>query len=296
MKRILSVFVVAILIATVLGIFGRFMNPEEKIPVDSGTNQTDNTDESGKRKLIIVGEEWAPFEYEKDGVVTGIDQEVLTHIFGEMGVEFEIRLYPWSRAYWMAQNGKADAVISVSYNKEREEFLLYTEDQKQFATTGKWPENHLWKSEYYFFCKAVLRNAIKFESYDQIIRDGYKVITIQDYSYHKPFLTLLPKMEKLVVSDSATGFEMLYNAKGDLFPQDITVGMATLKLMGYDRKISYINKPMFKKPYLIPFCVKSDYPEKEKIMAELYRKLDEMRKSGEYSAIYDKYTKNLKGQ
>ncbi len=245
------------------------------------------------RKLIIVGEPWAPFEYLDDGQTRGIDAEVLERIFTKLGVDYEIQFYPWSRAWLMAQNGKADAVISVSYKKSREKYLLYTDSQRRFVETGAWPAEYLWSSEYVFFCRQIHHDSFRFESYTQIKQDGYRLATIQDYSYNREFRAA-QLQPTAVVPDQDAGYRLLAAGEVDLFPNEKTVGLAALKRLGLRDKITIIAKPMFRKPYLLPFCRQSDYPDKEELMRTVYRELNAMRASGEYEKIYQKYIPPLR--
>ncbi|MBT7067095.1 MAG: hypothetical protein HN919_12380, partial [Verrucomicrobia bacterium] len=53
--------------------------------------------------------------------------------------------------------------------------------------------------------------------------------------------------------------------------------------------VIWLPKPLFSKPYLVPFCRTSDYPDLEYIMYAYYRELARMRKEGSYQKIYDRY-------
>jgi polar amino acid transport system substrate-binding protein len=245
------------------------------------------------RPLLIVGEVWAPFEYEgKDGQLTGIDVDVFDIIFSRLKVPYELKLYPWSRAQMMAENGDVDMVVSVSYKKSRERFLIYTESQKEFGKNGIWPKEYLWNSEYVFFCKKIFADKINFTSYDQLKGSGYRIGTVRDYSYNPEFIKF--SLSSYVASDIEAGFKLLAEGRYELFPADKTVGLATLKKLGLDQKITYLPKVMFKKPYLMPACKRSDYPDLKNVMAQFYEELNKLRQSGEYKKIYDRYTTIIK--
>lgn len=256
---------------------------------ENRTTPDDKTEEPPqKRKLIISGEIWAPFEYpNENNQPEGIDIEVFKRIFPKLGIDYEVRFYPWSRTILMAKEGEVDFVVSVSYCKSRESYLLYTEDQKEFGASGKWPENYLWKSEYVFFCKKLYADKIRFESYEQIKGDGYKVGTVRDYSYNPEFIKA--ELSSFVASDINTGFQLLEDGKYDLFPADKTVGLATIKQLGLTDSITYLKRPLFTKPYLMPACKTSDWPNKMKLMKLFFAELEKLRKNGEYRKIRDKY-------
>jgi len=83
-----------------------------------------------------VCEEWAPIEYVDGDELKGIDVDITTRVMKPLWMPYEIRTYPWSRAWMMAENGKADAVLSVSCKESRENVLLCTDDQREFARSG----------------------------------------------------------------------------------------------------------------------------------------------------------------
>lgn len=246
---------------------------------------------SSSHKFIIVGEVWAPFEYLEDGKPKGIDVEVLDHIFGKLKIDYEIQFYPWARAEWMAQNGKADAVISVSYKKSREEFLMYTDSQKQFGVDGARGAEFLWNAKYVFFCRKSKKAELEFDSYAQIRADAYRLVTIRGYTYNRQFREA--RLPSIIVTSQEEGFQMLAEGQVDLFPNELTVGRAALKKLGLSDKITRLDKALFTKPYLMPFCKKSDFPNKEELMLRFYDELNKMRDSGNYRKIYLKYTEPL---
>ncbi len=239
------------------------------------------------RPLLFVCEEWMPFAYMDGDVLKGIDVEVTERIMDRMGLPYEIRIYPWSRAWMMAGNGKVDAVLSVSYRDNREEVLFFTEDQRQFWRTGRIPDNYLWMSQYVFFVKTKHANQYRFESYDQLRESGLRVGRNRDYSYDDAFLAAA--LPGIVFHDTRSGLQALIAEKIDLYPMDKTVGIATLKAMGLQNSVTWLPKPLFIKPYLAPFVKASDYPDVLSVMERFYQELHEMRINGELEAIREQY-------
>lgn len=240
------------------------------------------------RPLLFVCEEWAPFEYfDEDNKLTGINVEVVGEIMEKLRIPYSIRIYPWSRAWMMVENGSADAVLSASYKTSREEFLLYTDKQRAFARTGKIPEDFLWISQYVFFVKKKNGDRFTFESLEQIKRDGYRIGTNKDYSYCPEFLAA--KLGDEEYNGTKAGLLGLVSEEIDLYPMDRTVGLAALKELGLADSITHLPKPIFSKPYLAPFCRKSSYPQIDKIMKDFSEELIKMRKNEEYGRIYDRY-------
>ena len=246
------------------------------------TNNTYNT-----RPLTFVCENWKPFEYIEDDEIKGINAEVVDVIMKRLCIPYEIKIYPWSRAWMLAQKGKADVVLSISYKASREPFLYYTQEQREFPETGIIPSDYLWKSEYVFFTKKSKLEKIRFESYDQIVNAGYKVGINKDYSYNEKFRSV--NFDNIPYNNTEDGLLALVAGDIDLYPMDKYIGLETLKSLGLSDSITYLQKKMFSKPYLAAFCRRSDYPRLKEIMQAFYKELNLMRNNGEYKKIHYKY-------
>lgn len=244
------------------------------------------------RPLLFVCESWEPFAYMDGDTIKGIDVEITSRIMKTLGIAHEVRIYPWSRAWMMACNGKADAVLSISYKQSREDVLLYTDDQRRYAATGELPENYLWISEYVFFVKKKFAGTYTFDSYEQLREAGYRVGRNRDYSYDDAFLGA--KLPGIEFNDTKSGLDALVNEQIDLYPMDKTVGTATLKAMGLQESVTFLPRVLFSKPYLAPFVKASDYPGIQSVMERFNRELHEMRESGELDKIREAYLGNMK--
>jgi len=75
--------------------------------------------------LSFVTTEWEPYVIKKDNEVTGTDAEIVREICRRIGVEPKIEELPWKRALKYVEEGKADAIFTPKYTKERAEFLYY---------------------------------------------------------------------------------------------------------------------------------------------------------------------------
>jgi len=235
------------------------------------------------RPVIFVAEEWAPFESIRDGFPAGIDVEVVDTIMKRLALPYEIRLYPWSRAWMMAEKGKADVVLSISYKSTREDVLYFTPEQRAFPDTGVLPPDYLWMSEYVFFLMRSRYDELRFDSYQQLREDKRRIGTNKDYSYSPEFLAANLSFREY--PDTETGMRALINGEIDLYPMDKTVGMAVLQDLGFDEIVTHIPESLFSKPYLAPFVRPSDMPGNEAIMRAFNAELRLMRETGEYDEI-----------
>ncbi len=240
------------------------------------------------RPFIIVAEVLPPYEYMNDaGKPTGINVEIIDHVFNALGVPYEIRFYPWSRAWLMAANGAADAVLSVSYQKQREPYLYYTDEQRTFWKTGEIPPDFLWLTEYVFFATQILADAVRFESYEQLQADKLRIAISDQYTYDTALLEAnIPQVVKNTPLDA---IQALLRGEADLSPMDRTVGWALLKEHDLHDRITWLPKPLFMKPYLLGFSKNANYPDIEDLMQRFYGELRNMRQNGTVEEITARY-------
>ncbi|GAA4176514.1 substrate-binding periplasmic protein [Shinella granuli] len=69
--------------------------------------------------LHFVTEEYAPFNYSKDGRITGIAVEQVEAIAKAVGIDYTIEIMPWARAFAMAENQPMNCVFTTGYNRDR---------------------------------------------------------------------------------------------------------------------------------------------------------------------------------
>lgn len=69
--------------------------------------------------LHFVTEEYAPFNYSRDGRITGIAVEQLAAITKAAGIDYTLEIMPWARAFALAENQPMNCVFTTGYNRER---------------------------------------------------------------------------------------------------------------------------------------------------------------------------------
>lgn len=69
--------------------------------------------------LHFVTEEYAPFNYSKDGKITGIAVEQVEAMAKAAGIDYTIEIMPWARAFATAENQPMNCVFTTGYNRER---------------------------------------------------------------------------------------------------------------------------------------------------------------------------------
>ncbi len=77
----------------------------------------------GLAQLNYLTEEWAPFNYQEDGNVTGISVELLESIFKNIGVNrsrADVHIVPLAEGFQIAQNNTSTVLFSIVRTPERE--------------------------------------------------------------------------------------------------------------------------------------------------------------------------------
>lgn len=252
-------------------------------------------DSSLARPLVVVGEEFAPFEFIQDDEVVGIDIDIVKHIFSKMGITPEFKILPWTRAWMDVERGDADAVLTTSRKPSREPHVWY-------------PKENMWVSEFVFFYN-VNKKLPNFTGYQSAKNNKLKIGVVRGNSYHSSFWEAFP------YTDGSTEFKGDLNNEKKLneqlsnittFKQNIrklganriglviadkTYGTYTAKLEGLSKQISYYGKVLYSKGYPMPFVKHSDYPDIENVAKEFEEKLIQMKSNGEYQKIMDHWLK-----
>ena len=253
------------------------------------------SNQSFARPLIVVGEEFAPFEFVQNGEVVGIDIDIAKHIFSQMGITPKFKILPWKRAWSDVEQGKADAVLTTSRKSSREPHVWY-------------PKENMWVSEFVFFYNTHKKLA-DFSGYQSAKDNKLTIGIVRGNSYHSSFWQAFPYTDKSTEFkgdlsnekqlnkqlNNTTTFKQNINKlnanRVDLVIADKTYGTYTAKLEGLSKNISYYDTTLYSKGYPMPFAKHSDYPNIENIAKEFENKLIQMKANGEYQKIMNHWLK-----
>lgn len=72
------------------------------------------------QSLLVVTEDWAPYNYQEDGVAKGFSVEVVQTIARELKVSVDLRFYPSMRAKSVFENTPGAVMITMLRTPERE--------------------------------------------------------------------------------------------------------------------------------------------------------------------------------
>lgn len=90
-----------------------------------GQARDSDGEKSHPLEIFITHSYWLPFEYEQDGISTGITVDIVNAILSEMGFVVKFKQMPFKRAVEEAKMGNADAVMSIVKTAERQEYFFF---------------------------------------------------------------------------------------------------------------------------------------------------------------------------
>ncbi len=282
--RNIVIGIIALVLIVIAGGFFYFTGDVEEGEED--VVQTEGFEGEEVRLLYVVDSSWEPYMWEdEDGEVVGFAAELLDRIMTELDIPYKFEILPWARALKLLETGEADAGLVVSHTAERESIFYYNEEQVKYTEGAEIPEFTLVESEAVFFVRKLVADSIEFESFEQIARDGYRVGVVTGFNYE-----LLGSDMNLVeiISDEQA---MLDLSEGliDMYDRNKLVGLSLIKKLNLTEEITFLDKEVSVTPMYMLFSRNSDYPNLEQINEEVHRITLELKESGEYDEIYNKY-------
>jgi polar amino acid transport system substrate-binding protein len=77
-------------------------------------------------ELVFNTQDFAPFSYAIDGVVSGPGKELIQRVCKEMKADCTFNLLPWKRAQDEVRSGKAKAMFVIGWNEKRAKWLHFS--------------------------------------------------------------------------------------------------------------------------------------------------------------------------
>ena len=76
-------------------------------------------------KLTVLTEDWPPFNYKENGKVVGISTDLVLATLVKAGFAYEIRMYPWKRAYQITVGTPNTILFTTSRTTIREKLFKW---------------------------------------------------------------------------------------------------------------------------------------------------------------------------
>ncbi|QZC95709.1 transporter substrate-binding domain-containing protein [Pseudomonas sp. ERGC3:05] len=171
-------------------------------------------------KLRIVTEPWAPYVYDENGSMRGLDYETTVTVFQRLGVDVEWQFLPWKRCLAMLDQGHADGALDIFHSHDRDAQLLY-------------PSEPLSEVEFVLFYANARPHPA--ENIDDL--QGLTVGISPGYLYGDAFSESTLFNREPAASHEAN-FGKLSLGRIDLVITDRRVGQHVIKAMGLEGKVS----------------------------------------------------------
>lgn len=167
----------------------------------------------------LVADPYPPYQYEENGIVKGIDHDIITAGFKEHKIETKTRLFPWQVCIEYMEMKKVDGIFQITVTPERGKAFLFS---KPFRTAKS-----------VFFRDA--KTSVRFNKDDEILTQlkRYKLGVLAGYSYD-PIIDSLREPVKTEVKSQEMLLEDLSRRKFDLAIMDLGVAAYLIEKMYLD--------------------------------------------------------------
>ncbi|MEH6475473.1 MAG: transporter substrate-binding domain-containing protein [Sneathiella sp.] len=87
-------------------------------------------------ELEVVTENWKPYNYEENKSVKGVSTEIVEKVLERANITYSIKVYPWARAYMMAQKKQNVLIYTMIRIPSREGLFKWVRPLGKGGTTS----------------------------------------------------------------------------------------------------------------------------------------------------------------
>jgi polar amino acid transport system substrate-binding protein len=229
--------------------------------------------------LRFTTQDFAPFNYEINGKVSGPAQEIIVAACAKIQAKCTSELLPWARAQKEVADGKANGMFVIGWNKPRAEVLHFSPP--------------LMKTEYGFFVhvdnKLVYKDLKDVEELMVAVYGPSNTATSLEALQKRMTAQNLKPITIEMRPDDEAGIKKLAVARVGAVFSNREVGFALTAKLGLREKIRYAGKTS-ELNYYIGFGKKHNDP---KTLASLDSAIAELMKDGTAQKILAKYEMQL---
>ena len=228
------------------------------------------------RLFTIIANPQAPHKYIEKGGAKGIDIEVIGHVLDRLHIKYKLKFIKSdARIVQEAKAGRADMILLLSKNESRLQYLHYP---KESYIDIRWN----------FFILKENAGTINYNSFADL--KGLRVGITNNISYTPAFLHADLDFDR--VSKNELQIKKLLNKRIDIVPLNTISTLYEAETQGYTDKLAYLPKLLKSKAYYNAFCIASQHPDKQKVMAHYDQMIRELKDEKIIAGILDKYLKN----
>jgi len=227
-------------------------------------------DDSSDSTAILYATDFPPYEIKNSpiGGLRGFDVEVIEAAFAREGQSVEFKFLPWKRIVRLIKSGQGAGMLSCAYNKEREEYVLFSNPISYTTRTFAVREDHTGVEILGFADAASL-----------------EVVVVSGYSSEKELITSdVP--HKAVINDKVALNLLLFRNMDAFFTSKESV-MWLAKKMGHSDKLRFFDLPQSKRDYHL--CFSRKWPGVKSLANKFNSGLAQIKADGTLEAIHAKY-------
>ncbi|RDH42790.1 amino acid ABC transporter substrate-binding protein [Zooshikella ganghwensis] len=161
--------------------------------------------------LNFVTLEFPPIAYTDDNKEpTGFAVDAVRRISDKLGHKVSIKVLPWTRGLNMVKNGEADAIFTIYKNKEREQFIDFTQEIFVPQTLS-----------FYINASSSIDQGKDMEL--EVLKK-YKIGVVSTISYGKKFDGIKSDLNLSSATNLLSNFKKLLAGRIDIVPSNTYVG------------------------------------------------------------------------
>ncbi|MBF0118281.1 MAG: amino acid ABC transporter substrate-binding protein [Desulfobacterales bacterium] len=228
---------------------------------------------------LATVDNFPPFSYKKNGVLTGVAIEVVFEMAQRLGIKLEIRTYPWRRVMESIEEGVIDGGFSLFKTEKRKDFCLYT--------------GIIQYEEYHLFVKK--GNQFPFSS----IKDLYgKTIGIDRGVFVSKEFEQAVYDKKIIIEEvndmTMVNVKKLYQKRIDAMIGDKDVVPHYAMVSEFYGEIISLGPVHEKQASYLVLSKRSNIPNKEKLQKQITFVLTKIWEDGTYQKILSRYNNDTK--
>ncbi len=218
------------------------------------------------QSFVVSGNPNAPpVVWEQYQELVGLGPDLVKSIFEELSIPYSIRRFGnWQNVQKKVRNGEIDMIVSAYKNKEREQYLVFSEpylSQPTVIVVEKGKE-------------------FDFSSWDSLV--GKKGVTNSGESYGQKFDEFIQQKLDVSYYQFERALQVLNLGEADYLIIDLYTALIYAKLLQGEDAITIIDPPVTVQPF--HFGIRKD-SELTKFLPQINTKIDEKLKNNEVSDI-----------
>jgi len=232
-----------------------------------------------KDEFLMSWEEWAPFQYkDSSGQLTGLDVELMSAIMKNAGLTLNFKEMPWNRSLMELEKGNLDIAPGASKTAEREAYALFSMPYRKETAV--------------LYVKKGTSGKYKFDNLSDIIGSDFQLGVVRGYYYGEAYDQLMkdPGFQKQVQDSSAdkTNLNKLIKGRINGFLMEPVAATALLKEEGLQNEVEIHPMTVYSDDIYVMFSKQSTSASDVSVFN---KSLEELKASGVYQQIMDKYLK-----